>query len=237
MLLAPVSHAIPAREIPTQAEWLQAMQTARALDLPGKVMRTRVLFSNIAWSPDDDPDGHWSTPAELLRRGSGDMLDLVTAYYFTLRGMGVPAQDIRMFFGRKRTLYDPVSHILLAVRSPEGMTYFIDPLRGNAMTDETPAEFRPSLAFNEQGAWRTGALTDLSIWSSVGADPGNVPRWLGVCYSALGLMGMLQPLAQPQPQSQAYVDVSVLDTDPPASGGRQAKAKRKPRGKAKPAVH
>jgi hypothetical protein len=193
--------------IPSQSDWLHAMRAGQRLDLPGKVMRARVLFTNVAWSPESDPDGHWATPAELLRRGSGDLLDIVTAYYFTLRGMGVAAADIRMFFGKRRTLDEPVPHILMAVRHGHE-TYFVDPLRDVAMTDETPTEFRPTLAFNETGAWRTGALTDLSIWTTLGSDPENIPRWLGVCYSALGMMGMLQPM-------QA---VALLENNPPASG-------------------
>jgi hypothetical protein len=193
--------------IPSQSEWLHAMRAGQTMDLPSKVMRARILFTNVAWSPDTDPDGHWATPAELLRRGSGDLLDIVTAYYFTLRGMGVAAGDIRMFFGKRRTLNEPVPHVLMAVRHGQ-MTYFIDPLRDVAMTDETPTEFRPSLAFNEIGVWSTGALTDLSVWSSLGGDPENIPRWLGVCYSALGMIGMLQP-------AQAVV---LLENDPPASG-------------------
>jgi hypothetical protein len=214
-------------ERPTQADWLNVISKSRGLDLPAKVMRTRTLFHNIAWSADSEPDGYWATPAELLRRGSGDLLDLVTAYYFTLRGMGVPAGDIRMFFGKIRTIDQPVPHIMLAVRAGAGTTYFVDPLRETAMTDETPTEFRPTLAINEAGAWRTGALTDLSVWDSLGSNPENVPRWLGVCYSALGMLGLLQA---PPPA----VDVAaLLEAEPPASGGRKSKARAKKSGKAK----
>jgi hypothetical protein len=218
--------ALPARamataELPSQTDWLNSMRAGQSLNLPGKVMRARSLFNNVAWSPDADPDGHWATPAELLRRGSGDLLDLVTAYYFTLRGMGVPADDIRMFFGKMRTLDEPVAHILLAVRERDGTTYFVDPLRDTALTDETPSQFRPTLAFNEAGTWRASALTDLSIWSSIGAEPDNVPRWTGVCHSTLGMMGLLQP---------ARMDVvAVLEAEPPAAGTLVKKRKAKAR--------
>lgn len=199
-------------EIPSHTDWLSAMHAGRALDLPGKVMRARSLFNNIAWSPDADPNGHWATPSELLRRGSGDLLDLVTAYYFTLRGMGVPADDIRMFFGKIRTLDEPVAHILLAVRGRDGTTYFVDPLRDTAMTDETPSQFRPTLAFNEVGTWRTGVLTDLTVWSTHGTTLDAVPRWAGVCHSTLGMLGLLLP-------ASASLDVAtLLQNDPPAAG-------------------
>jgi hypothetical protein len=222
LLLALPAQAMATAELPSQADWLNSMRAGQSLDLPGKVMRARSLFNNIAWSPDADPDGHWATPAELLRRGSGDLLDLVTAYYFTLRGMGVAADDIRMFFGKLRTLDEPVAHILLAVRERDGTTYFVDPLRVTAMTDETPSHFRPTLAFNEAGTWRASALTDLSIWSSIGAAPDNVPRWAGVCHSTLGMMGMLQPTP---------IDVvAVLEKEPPAAGVPTKAKKTKARG-------
>lgn len=215
--------AIAAPDLPSQAEWMNAMRAGQKLSLPSKVMRTRNLFSNVAWTRDTDPDGHWATPAELLRKGSGDLLDLVTAYYFTLRGMGVASSDMRMFFGRIRTLDEPVPHLLLALRAADGTTYFVDPLRDTAMTDETPSEFRPTLALNESGTWRTGALTDLSVWSSMGGALDNVPRWMGVCYSALGLMGMLEPLA---------TSVAQLESEPPAAGNKRvSKTKRKSKSK------
>ncbi len=232
VVLASRAWAIAAPELPSQAEWLHAMHAGQTLSLPSKVMRTRILFTNVAWSPDTNPDGHWATPAELLRKGSGDLLDLVTAYYFTLRGMGVPPGDMRMFFGRIRTLDEPVPHIMLALRGPGNTTYFVDPLRDTAMTDETPSEFRPTLALNETGTWRTGALTDMSVWSSSGNDPDNVPRWLGVCYSTLGMMGLLQPVASP-------VNFAEIETDPPAAGtarGKKPKAKTRSKPKSKSGV-
>jgi predicted transglutaminase-like cysteine proteinase len=225
LLAAPV-WAISARDLPSQAEWLGAMRAGQSLSLPGKVMRTRNLFNNIAWIADTDPDGHWATPAELLHKGSGDLLDLVTAYYFTLRGMGVPASDLRMFFGKIRTLYDPVPHLLLAVRAG-GTTYFIDPLRDTALTDETPSEFLVTLALNETGTWRTGALTDLSVWSGMGKGVDQVPRWMGVCYSTLGMLGLLAP--------EPKLDFAEIERNPPAAGVPAATKSRK-KLKAKPAA-
>lgn len=226
LLLTASAWAIAAPELPSQSEWINAMRAGQKLSLPGKVMRTRNLFNNIAWIADTDPDGHWATPAELLRKGSGDLLDLVTAYYFTLRGMGVPAGDLRLFFGRIRTLNEPVPHLLLAVRAG-GTTYFIDPLRDTAMTDETPSEFHASLALNEVSTWRTGALTDLSVWSGMGLGVDQVPRWMGVCYSTLGMIGLLAP--------EPKVDFAELERDPPAAGPA-SKAKSRTKLKAKPAA-
>lgn len=225
LLLAASSWAIATPELPSQSDWMNAMRAGQKLSLPSKVMRTRILFNNVAWTPDTDPDGHWATPAELLRKGSGDLLDLVTAYYFTLRGMGVAPGDMRLFFGRIRTLDEPVPHLLLVVRAADGTSYFVDPLRDTAMTDETPTEFRPTLALNESGTWRTGALTDLSVWSSMGGSIDNIPRWMGVCYSTLGMMGLLQPIE---------TSIAQMESDPPAAGKKLArKAKSKSRTKSK----
>lgn len=216
-------------EVPTHAEWLTAMQQAQTLNLSGKVMRARTLFNDIAWSADQGTGGHWATPAELLEKGSGDLLDLVTAYYFTLRGMGVPADDIRLYFGQIRTLDRPVPHLLLAVRAADRSVYFIDPIKDLPMSDEPPTEFRPTLALNETGTWWTPALTDLSVWNSLSTNLIKVAGWTDVCDSSLAFMGLmpLSPPTQTTPAPDPFL--AAIESDPPAAGIK----KKKPRNKKK----
>lgn len=210
--LAFSSPGLARMDAPGQGEWFRTMHAGKSLELPAKVMRTRVLFAHIAWNPDTDPNGYWATPEELLAKGSGDLLDLVTAYYFTLRGMGVAAEDIRIFIGKLRTLDSLVPHILLAIRSTNGVHYYVDPLRDAAMTDETPNEFRPSLAFNEEGLWHAAALSDFTVWTTRGGSPENVPRWVKVCQSTLAMLGLRGPVTSFD---------AIVENTPPASGGTQ----------------
>jgi hypothetical protein len=41
----------------------------------------------------------WQTPKQSLHRGMGDCDDIAIAKFFTLRAMGVPEKNLRLFFG------------------------------------------------------------------------------------------------------------------------------------------
>ncbi len=182
-------------------------------------MRTRIFFTHIAWNASTHQGNRWAPPSVLLERGTGNLLELVTAYYFTLRGMGVSAQDLRLFFGQIRTLDDPVPHLLLAVRAPNRSIYFVDPIKDIPMSADPPHEFRPSMALNEYGSWWTPALTDLSVWNTAGSSLVRVEGWPEVRDQTLDLLG-LAPRQDPI--------VAALEADPPAAG-----AKKKSRVKSK----
>ena len=203
------------------------MQQSQALNLSSKVMRARILFSNIAWRADQDVGGHWATPPELLKNGAGDLLDLVTAYYFTLRGMGVPATDIRMYLGQLHTLDRLVPHLLLAVRAPNQTIYFVDPIQDTPMIGEPPKGFQPTLALNETGTWWTPTLTDVSVWNTQGSNLIEVEGWARVCESTLDLLGLLPPAPPPPIENM----VATLEADPPSAGMMKESPRRKGKNK------
>lgn len=167
------------------------MNESRDQNLSFKVMRARMLFDHVAWRADTRA-GHWKNPAELLKDGSGNLLELVAAYYFTLRGMGVKASDIRLYVGRMNTLDRVVPHTLLAIRN-HGPTYYIDPLRNTPMLDEPPAHFHPLMALNETGSWLTGELSDSAVWETRANNTPTVKGWAKVCNDTLAILGLAPP--------------------------------------------
>jgi hypothetical protein len=188
LFVAPAAAMVPTSELPSRSEWLAAMHESRDENLSFKVMRARTLFDHVAWRADARA-GHWKNPAELLKQGSGNLLELVAAYYFTLRGMGIDANDIRLYVGKMNTLDKIVPHTLLAIRN-HGPTYYIDPLRDTPMFDEAPAHFRPIMALNESGTWRTEELTDASVWETRGNNATPVKGWVKVCNDTLAMLGL-----------------------------------------------
>ena len=63
------------------------------------------------------------------------------------------------------------------------------------------------------------------LGTSMGGAIDAIPRWMGVCYSALGMMGMLEPVA---------TSIAQLEIEPPAAGKKRvSKARTKTKAKSK----
>jgi hypothetical protein len=222
--LAPAASAKTTyRDLPSHADWLVAMRESRDMNLSWKVMRTRTLFHEVAWKASGNISGRWANPVELLNKGSGNFLDLIAAYYFTLRGMGLRAEDIRVYLGKMRTLDKQVPHILLAIGN-HGPVYYIDPLQEIPLLDEPPGHFTPSMAINETGAWPTNSLRDTSVWTALGQQPGQIAGWQNVCDTTLPLLELEHPV-----KVAAYVEPeAIIEAAPPAARPMKVSAPAKP---------
>lgn len=212
------------RDLPSHADWLVAMRESRDMNLSWKVMRTRTLFNEVAWKASSNISGRWATPVELLNKGSGNFLDLIAAYYFTLRGMGLRADDIRVYLGKMRTLDKQVPHILLAIGN-HGPVYYIDPLQEIPLLDEPPGHFTPSMALNETGAWPTSSLHDATIWATQGQHPSQIAGWSSVCASTLPLLELEQPV---KIAAMAIEPEALIEAAPPAARPIKVAAPTKP---------
>jgi predicted transglutaminase-like cysteine proteinase len=122
---------------------------------------------------------YWASPMESLQRGQADCEDFAIAKYFTLAGMGVPHQRLRLVYVRATQggPGGPVqAHMVLAYYpSLEAEPLVLD----NLITEVRPAGRRPDLApvfsFNAEGIWEgvggvsvAGQAADrLSRWRDV----------------------------------------------------------------------
>ena len=97
------------------------------------------------WGQDD----FWATPAEFLKR-SGDCEDYCIAKYFTLRELGVPADDMRIVVVRESIR--GIAHAVLAVyEGPQ--VHILDNLSEYVRPMQRVRNYHPVLSVNEHGRW------------------------------------------------------------------------------------
>lgn len=122
---------------------------------------------------------HWTSPLELLQRGSGDCEDYAIAKYFSLIAMGLAPAKMRMVYVRAQTGGAIQAHMVLAYYpEPNAEPWILD----NLITDIRPASRRPDLApvfsFNAEGLWQ-------GVGSASAGDPtARLSRWREVLSKA-----------------------------------------------------
>ena len=97
------------------------------------------------WGQED----FWASPAEFLAR-SGDCEDYCIAKYFTLRELGVPADDMRIVVVRESIR--GIAHAVLAVyEGPQ--VHILDNLSEHVRPMRRVRNYHPVLSVNENGRW------------------------------------------------------------------------------------
>lgn len=165
------------RALRQAAQTWQGQGEAAQLQLVNEFFNRRLLFRDDIdnWGQVD----YWATPMESLQRGIADCEDYAIAKYFTLAGLGVPHDRMRLVYVRA-TMGGPggpvVAHMVLAYYArPDAEPVVLD----NLISEVRPAGRRPDLApvfsFNAEGIWEGvgsvpvgGTAADrLSRWRSV----------------------------------------------------------------------
>ena len=83
------------------AAWQALMDKAPTADRRAQLERVNRFFNKVPfvsdlahWGRED----YWATPLELLVSNGGDCEDFSIAKYFTLRSIGVPAENLRLIY-------------------------------------------------------------------------------------------------------------------------------------------
>lgn len=92
---------------------------------------------------------YWAIPAEFIKK-SGDCEDYAIVKYFTLKELGIPAEDMRIVVVRD-TLRNLV-HAVLAVYL-NGDAYILDNLSNTVLTHGRIRQYSPQYSVNESGRW------------------------------------------------------------------------------------
>lgn len=128
---------------------------------------------------------YWTSPIELLNKGTGDCEDYALAKYFSLIALGVAPVKLRMVYVRADLGGTVQAHMVLAYYpEPSAEPLILD----NLISDVRPASRRPDLApvfsFNAQGLWQgVGAasagdpVARLSKWRDVLARAKSEGWW------------------------------------------------------------
>ncbi len=97
------------------------------------------------WGVED----YWAIPAEFLRK-SGDCEDYAIVKYFTLKELGIPAENMRIVVVRD-TLRN-LAHAVLAVYL-NGDAYILDNLSNTVLSHSRIRQYSPQYSVNEFGRW------------------------------------------------------------------------------------
>ncbi len=120
-------------------------------------------------------DDYWATPVEFIASHGGDCEDFAIAKYFTLRALGVAADQLRITYVEAIDLHQ--AHMILAYYPHPGQ----EPLILDSLVKRIlPASQRPDLvpvySFNAEGLWqarlqgrgvRIGRADELDKWRDV----------------------------------------------------------------------
>lgn len=159
-------------------EWAALLNNARSasvqekLALANQFFNTRIDFrdDSVVWQQQD----YWATPIEFLRKGAGDCEDYAIAKYFTLREIGVPANQLRITYVKALQLNQ--AHMVVTWYStPEAIPLVLDNLKTAILPATQRTDLLPVYAFNGEGLWlpqaggnkRVGDSKRLSRWQDL----------------------------------------------------------------------
>ena len=117
---------------------------------------------------------YWATPIEFLRKGAGDCEDFALAKYFTLREMGVPANQLRITYVKALQLNQ--AHMVVTwYATPDAIPLVLDNLKTAILPATQRTDLLPVYAFNGEGLWlpqsggnkRVGDSKRLSRWQDL----------------------------------------------------------------------
>lgn len=142
------------------------------LNQVNRFFNSRMSFKDdiIVWKQQD----YWATPIEFLRKGAGDCEDYALAKYFTLREMGVPANQLRITYVKALQLNQ--AHMVVTWYStPDAIPLVLDNLKTAILPATQRTDLLPVYAFNGEGLWlpqsggtkRVGDSKRLSRWQDV----------------------------------------------------------------------
>lgn len=160
------------------AEWAALLNTPSqgriqdTLKQVNQFFNARMSFRDdiVVWKQQD----YWATPIEFLRKGAGDCEDFALAKYFTLREMGVPANQLRITYVKALELNQ--AHMVVTWYStPTAIPLVLDNLKTAILPATQRTDLLPVYAFNGEGLWlpqsggnkRVGDSKRLSRWQDL----------------------------------------------------------------------
>ena len=142
------------------------------LNQVNRFFNARMAFKDdiVVWHQQD----YWATPIEFLRKGAGDCEDFALAKYFTLREMGVPANQLRITYVKALQLNQ--AHMVVTwYATPDAIPLVLDNLNTAILPATQRTDLLPVYAFNGEGLWlpqsggnkRVGDSKRLSRWQDL----------------------------------------------------------------------
>jgi predicted transglutaminase-like cysteine proteinase len=137
-------------------QWQTLRKDLPPLSESDKVARVNDFFNRHVHHMDDRQAwgrrDYWATPSETLGAGRGDSEDIAIAKYFTLLGVDIPVERLRLIYtrlsGGKGT--DPVHMVLAYYASPSSDPLVLDDHFKEIRPASQRSELLPVYSFNSQ---------------------------------------------------------------------------------------
>lgn len=121
----------------------------RRLDAANDFVNQLVFVDDIQhWKQQD----YWATPLETIVSGGGDCEDFSIAKYFTLTGMGMDEDKLRLTYVKALRLNQ--AHMVVSYYSnPKAMPLVLDNLNTRILPANERDDLWPVYSFNGKGLW------------------------------------------------------------------------------------
>lgn len=145
----------------TELDHLHKRQSQSISEAAGKaeLQDFNAFWNKVPYYSDEDHWGvadYWASPVEMLASNGGDCEDYSIAKYFSLRELGIPAENIRITYVRALKLN--VAHMVLAYYpTPDADPYILDNLTDKMLPASERTDLEPVYSFNDEDLWAAGA--------------------------------------------------------------------------------
>lgn len=154
--------------------WEQLVWDQTYADTDDKLRSVNDFFNALTFDTDQNhwhQEDYWATPFETLGSNGGDCEDFAIAKYFTLRQLGVPANDMRITYVKALKQNQP--HMVLTYYPDSGEPLVLDILMREMLPASARTDLIPVYSFNADGLWaartrgedhRLGNANEISMW-------------------------------------------------------------------------
>ena len=150
-------------------EWQSALKKLELLSVSEQLNGVNRFFNQaIRWQSDQEIYGEtdfWATPSETIGLGRGDCEDFTIAKYFSLRQLGVPADQLRLTYVKlQMTGGRSQAHMVLAWYEKPGATPLIlDNANARILPASQRRDLRPVFSFTSDALWIAGSQQNRNI--------------------------------------------------------------------------
>lgn len=133
-------------------EWQQLIASLRGRSLRDQAVAVNEFANRFRYVLDQDNYGksdYWAIPREFLTLG-GDCEDYSIIKYFSLRQLGVPAEQLRLVVVQDSNLRIP--HAILALYTQEGIMILDNQIQ-NIVPHSRISHYVPVFSLNERNWW------------------------------------------------------------------------------------
>ncbi len=153
--------------------WDELIRASKGLSENQKLASVNSFFNRQIRFSDDirnwRQNDYWATPVESLVKGAGDCEDYTIAKYFTLRRLGIAAENLRITYV-KALRYNQAHMVLTYYSSPNADPLVLDNLIGDIRPASQRSDLLPVYAFNAEGLYLPGKTSKKS-------DTKKLSRW------------------------------------------------------------